>query len=257
MIDDNENISELKLLESLDLGHRKIYNEELKQKENEDFVGDINLLLSRLNERIDALKNIPKLEIKTFDIESVNSNIDTNNNNNNNNIKNNNIKNNLNSINKPESQINNLSNNNINNNKKQIFFNKLNLNIKLGEEDITKEIVIDIENDDISEIVNDIIKKYNLNENYFEPLLNIIGKTMNILINFDKMKITQKAIKNLEKNKKILDEDTNDIDNSLILDLIENNNYKSYFTNMLPDIYDRKINKKRNLSCSYIHRKKL
>ena len=99
MIDDNENISELKLLESLDFGHRKIYNEELKQKENEDFVGDINLLLSRLNERIDALKNIPKLEIKTFDIESVNSNIDTNNNNN--------IKNNLNSINKPESQINN------------------------------------------------------------------------------------------------------------------------------------------------------
>ena len=71
------------------------------------------------------------------------------------------------------------------------------------------------------------------------------------------MKITQKAIKNLEKDKKILDEDTNDIDNSLILDLIENNNYKSYFTNMLPDIYDRKINKKRNLSCSYIHRKKL
>ena len=160
-------------------------------------------------------------------------------------------------INQHNIQINNLSNNNINNNKKQIFFNKLNLNIKLGEEDITKEIVIDIENDDISEIVNDIIKKYNLNENYFEPLLNIIGKTMNILINFDKMKITQKAIKNLEKDKKILDEDTNDIDNSLILDLIENNNYKSYFTNMLPDIYDRKINKKRNLSCSYIHRKKL
>ena len=55
-----------------------------------------------------------------------------------------------NSINQNNIQINNLSNNNnINNNKKQIFFNKLNLNIKLGEEDITKEIIIDIENDDI------------------------------------------------------------------------------------------------------------
>ena len=107
MIDDNENIeniSELKLLESLDLGHRKIYNEEKKQKENEDFVGDINLLLSRLNERIDALKNIPKLQIKEFDIESINSNIETNNNNNINN--NNNVKSKINSINKPESQIN-------------------------------------------------------------------------------------------------------------------------------------------------------
>ena len=149
------------------------------------------------------------------------------------------------------------NNNNINNNKKQIFFNKLNLNIKLGDEDITKEIIIDIENDDISEIVNNIIQKYNLNENYFEPLLNIIGQTMNILINFDKIKITQNAIKNLEKNKNLLDENSNDIDNSLILDLIENNNYKSYFNNMLPDIYDRNISKKRNLSCSYIHRKKL
>ena len=134
----------------------------------------------------------------------------------------------------------------------------MNLNIKLGEEeDITKEIIIDIENDDISEIVNNIIQKYNLNENYFEPLLNIIGQTMNILINFDKIKITQNAIKNLEKNKNLLDENSNDIDNSLILDLIENNNYKSYFNNMLPDIYDRNISKKRNLSCSYIHRKKL
>ena len=167
---------------------------------------------------------------------------------------------NKNSINQNDININNLSNNNINNineNKKQIFFNKLNLNIKLGEEDISKEIIIDIENDDISEIVNNIIKKYNLKEDYFEPLLNIIEQAMGLLINFDKLKITQNAIKNFEKNKKLLDEDINDIDNSLILDLIENRNYKLYFDNMLDDIYDRKSIKERNSSCSYKHRKKI
>ena len=60
MLDDNddiENVSGLNLLESLDLGRRKIYKEEAKEKENEDFVDNINLLLSKLNERIDALKN--------------------------------------------------------------------------------------------------------------------------------------------------------------------------------------------------------
>ena len=73
--DDNlDNISELKLLESLDLGHRKVFKEEEKQKENDEFVENINLLLSKLNERINVIKNLPKLEIKPFDIESIKSN---------------------------------------------------------------------------------------------------------------------------------------------------------------------------------------
>ena len=72
-LDDLDKISELKLLESLDLGHRKVFKEEDKQKENDEFVTDINLLLSKINERIEIIKNIPKLEIKYFDIESTNS----------------------------------------------------------------------------------------------------------------------------------------------------------------------------------------
>ena len=143
--------------------------------------------------------------------------------------------------------------NEINNNKKEMIFNKLNLNIKLGEKDISKEILIDIVNDDISKLVNDILIEYNLKENYFEPLLNIIEKTINILFNFDKIKPSKYAIKNLEENKNILDENKNDFDNSLILDLIEKKKYQENFNDILYDIYSIKINLGRNLSCSYIH----
>ena len=47
-MDDLDKISELKLLESLDLGHRKVFKEETRQKENDEFVTDINLLLSKI-----------------------------------------------------------------------------------------------------------------------------------------------------------------------------------------------------------------
>ena len=72
-MDDLDKISELKLLESLDLGHRKVFKEETRQKENDEFVTDINLLLSKINERINIIKKIPKLEIKYFELESSNS----------------------------------------------------------------------------------------------------------------------------------------------------------------------------------------
>ena len=77
-INNLDNVSELKLLESLDLGHRRVFKEEAKQKDNDEFLENINFLLSKLNERIDTIKNLPKLEIKGFDIESINSNNDNN-----------------------------------------------------------------------------------------------------------------------------------------------------------------------------------
>ena len=52
-INNLDNVSELKLLESLDLGHRRVFKEEIIQKENDEFIENINLLLSKLNERID------------------------------------------------------------------------------------------------------------------------------------------------------------------------------------------------------------
>ena len=129
MLDDNddiENISGLNLLESLDLGRRKIYKEEAKEKENEDFVDNINLLLSKLNERIDALKNLPKLEIKPFDIDSIKSNRNSNNNINTNSVQ---VK--INNMNNSESQnknpyISNISSKNIVSNNPSNLINKNN-----------------------------------------------------------------------------------------------------------------------------------
>ena len=164
MIDDNENMeSGLNLLESLDLGHRRIYNEESKQKENEDFLENINLLLSKFNERIEALKNIPKLEIKSFDIESINSNLNTNNNI----INNNNVKNNRNSINnnKSENQINNPysnyhSKNNENSNSNNLIKINNGINISetpnLPEDNNMKFIIPDSTNENLNNANNNL-----------------------------------------------------------------------------------------------------
>ena len=226
MIDDNENISELKLLESLDLGHRKIYNEELKQKENEDFVGDINLLLSRLNERIDALKNIPKLEIKTFDIESVNSNIDINNNNN--------IKNNLNSINKPESQINNpysnfSSKNNANSNSNNLININSGLNISdtpgLPENNNNNNLKFRIP-DSTNENLNNVNNNLN-NNKIVSPNLNINLETSSNKENSkDKENINNNIINNDNKEKNLNESINNKSELNLKIseNEIENNN---------------------------------
>ena len=93
--DDINNISELKILESLNLGTRKKKSEESKKEENDKFINDINLLLSKMNEQIIAIKKRPKLEIQSFDIDKIdnmdninnNNNIDSNNMNNENNNK--------------------------------------------------------------------------------------------------------------------------------------------------------------------------
>ena len=229
MIDDNENISELKLLESLDLGHRKIYNEELKQKENEDFVGDINLLLSRLNERIDALKNIPKLEIKTFDIESVNSNIDTNNNNNNN------IKNNLNSINKPESQINNpysnfSSKNNANSNSNNLININSGLNISdtpgLPENNNNNNNLKFRIPDSTNENLNNVNNNLNNNKIVSPNLIINLETSSNKENSKDKENINNNIINN-DNNKKNLNQSINnksELNLKISENEIENNN---------------------------------
>ena len=71
--DNLDNISELKLLESLDLGHRKVKLED-KKKENDKFINDINLLLSKMNEQIVSIKKIPKIQIQSFNIDNIDSN---------------------------------------------------------------------------------------------------------------------------------------------------------------------------------------
>jgi hypothetical protein len=170
---------------------------------------------------------------------------------NSNNINTNNIFN-INDTNKENENEKNNINNNIVINKKELIFKKLNLNINLGEKNLVKELIIDIENSDISKIVKDLLKEYNLKEEYFDSLLNIIEKAISVLINIDKINPSKYALKNLEQNKKIFDEN-DDIDDSLILDFIENRNYKEYFDNILSDIYNIKFrqDKLRSYSCKH------
>ena len=148
--DDNDNIqnlSGLKLLESLDLGHRKVRKEETKEDNFED---DIHKLLSKLNTQLNNVKNISNLnyKIEPFNIDinnnSLNSSIISKNDNKNDNsppilknknnfISNNNINNSSNNNNINNSSNNNIynsSNNNINNssNNNNINNNSNNIN---------------------------------------------------------------------------------------------------------------------------------
>ena len=74
--EDIQNLSQLQLLESLDLGHRKVKKEESKV---DDFEDVINNLLSKVDNRIDNFKNISNvgISIKPFDID-INSNSEHN-----------------------------------------------------------------------------------------------------------------------------------------------------------------------------------
>jgi len=67
--EDIQNLSQLQLLESLDLGHRKVKKEESKA---DDFENVINNLLSKVDNRIDNIKKLSNVEynIKPFDMDS-------------------------------------------------------------------------------------------------------------------------------------------------------------------------------------------
>ena len=57
--EDIQNLSQLELLESLDLGHRKVKKEESKV---DDFENVINNLLSKVDNRIDNKKKLFNIE---------------------------------------------------------------------------------------------------------------------------------------------------------------------------------------------------
>ena len=155
-----------------------------------------------------------------------------------------------------ENKANNISNEN---NEKKKIFNKLNINIKLGEKISEKEIMIDLENSNKEEIVNNILKEYNLDQSYFEPLLNLIDNTIDLLNNFNKIRTCRYQLKNIGENKgynfsynknhkKI---DDNNLNDSFIFELIENNLYKKYIDNIKPDYIDIVKNQNRNFSFDY------
>ena len=146
-----------------------------------------------------------------------------------------------------------INNNNINNKEineqKKESLKQLNIRIKLGENSSEKNIIIDINNDDRTKIVNNIIKDNNLDQSYFEPLLNIIENTVSLLNNFDTLKVKKYKIKKNNESKELLKD--NNLNDSFILFLIENNIYKRFSDEIKPDKYNLEMKQIRNFSFNF------
>ncbi len=127
---------------------------------------------------------------------------------------------------------------------KNIIFKKFCLNIKLGTKKINKEIMINLEKDNIPQIVKDILHEYNLEQNNYEPLLAIIEDTAEILNSFNMLKFNKYMINNKENNfDNLLDKDINKIDNSFIMDIIEKDKFEKLDKKILGNIDDIIIKK--------------
>ena len=146
-----------------------------------------------------------------------------------------------------------INNNNINNKviseQKQESLKQLNIRIKLGENSSEKNLIIDINNDDRTKIVNNIIKDNNLDQSYFEPLLNIIENTVSLLNNFDTLKVKKYKIKKSKESQELFKQ--NNLNDSFILYLIENNIYKRFSDEIKPDKYNLEMKQIRNFSFNF------
>ena len=141
---------------------------------------------------------------------------------------------------------------------KKIIFKKLNIKIKIAENLLEKEITVNLENDNKEDIVNNIIEEYNLDGSYYEPLLNILENTIELLNNFDKIRPATYGMRKIQEskgynllfgNKNYHKE--NNLNDSFIIELIENNTYKNYINSIIPDISDTEKYQNRNFSFSY------
>ena len=91
----------------------------------------------------------------------------------------------------------------------------------------------------MAERIENIIKEFGLDESYYEPLLSLVNNSINILNNIDSMKI-YKSVKNKneklgEENEEVTTSETNNLDLSVIIDLIEKNKFKEYIEDIYSD----------------------
>ena len=91
----------------------------------------------------------------------------------------------------------------------------------------------------MAERIENIIKEFGLDESYYEPLLSLVNNSINILNNIDNMKI-YKSVKNEneklgEENEEVTSSETNNLDLSVIIDLIEKNKFKEYIEDIYSD----------------------
>ena len=128
--------------------------------------------------------------------------------------------------------------------RKKKSFNTIDIRIKLPPNDKEEIITINLKKDNINERIENIIKDYYLDESYYDPLLSLVHNSINILKNIGNMKIYKNVKIKYQKFYKGNGEVTsleeassriNNLDFSLINDLIENNKYKEYIEDLYSD----------------------
>jgi len=123
--------------------------------------------------------------------------------------------------------------------RKKKSFDNIDIKIKVPPDDKEEIISINIKRDNISERIENIIKEFSLDDSYYEPLLSLINNSIYILNNIDNMKI-DKSVKNEneklgEENEEVTSSETNNLDLSIIIDLIEQNKFKEYIEDIYSD----------------------
>ena len=91
----------------------------------------------------------------------------------------------------------------------------------------------------MAERIENIIKEFGLDESYYEPLLSLVNNSINILNNIDNMKI-YKSVKNEneklgKENEEVTSSEINNLNLSVIIDLIEKNKFKEYIEDIYSD----------------------
>lgn len=146
------------------------------------------------------------------------------------------------------------------NNNKKLLFREINLKLMLpgvdGKKE-EKELIMNINQNNIAEKLKQIIFEENIDNDNLQPLLSIVENSLDLLKIFDEIKITKysnKEIRNNNYKRMFFNSNYNSYNNeskkndSFILDLIENNNYRNYIEEDLPDVED--FEKYQNLNLS-------
>jgi len=121
--------------------------------------------------------------------------------------------------------------------------------LKIPNNNLEKEEIytININKDNISEKVENIIKENSLDNDYIEPLLSLVNNSINYLKNIKDMNIKKIEIQSNHNRSKLFKEnnedfsskdtsEVNNLDYSDIIDLIEKNKYKEYLEDIYSDI---------------------
>ena len=98
-------------------------------------------------------------------------------------------------------------------------------NAQLEREEI---ISINIKEDNLNEKIENIINKYSLDSSYFMPLLSLFENSINILNDINEIKITKKTKLNILRENEDNSSECNNLNYSIILDLIDKKMYKEY-----------------------------